>query len=34
MKKILAVLLCAMLLLSCTAALAERIGVSMPTKDL
>ncbi len=34
MKKILAVLLCAMLVLSCTAALAEKVGVSMPTKDL
>ena len=34
MKKILAVLLCAMMLLSCTAALAEKVGVSMPTKDL
>ena len=34
MKKILAVLLCAMLLMSCTAALAEKVGVSMPTKDL
>ena len=34
MKKILAVLLCAMLALSCTAALAEKVGVSMPTKDL
>ena len=34
MKKILAVLLCAMLLLSCTAALAEKVGVAMPTKDL
>ena len=34
MKKILAMLLCAMLLLSCTAALAEKVGVSMPTKDL
>ena len=34
MKKILAVLLCAMMLVSCTAALAEKVGVSMPTKDL
>ena len=34
MKKILAVLLCAMMLLSCTAALAEKVGVAMPTKDL
>ena len=34
MKKILAVLLCAMLLMGCTAALAEKVGVSMPTKDL
>ena len=34
MKKILEVLLCAMMLLSCTAALAEKVGVSMPTKDL
>ena len=34
MKKILAILLVAMLALSCTAALAERVGVSMPTKDL
>ena len=34
MKKILAVLLCALLALSCTAALAEKVGVSMPTKDL
>ena len=36
MKKILAVLLCAMMLLSCVAALAEGelVGVSMPTKDL
>ena len=34
MKKILAVLICAMLLVSCTAALAEKVGVSMPTKDL
>ncbi|MDO4867865.1 MAG: sugar ABC transporter substrate-binding protein [Clostridia bacterium] len=34
MKKILALIVCAMLLLSCTAALAEKVGVSMPTKDL
>ena len=34
MKKILALLLVAMLALSCTAALAEKVGVSMPTKDL
>ena len=34
MKKILAVLLVALLALSCTAALAEKVGVSMPTKDL
>ncbi len=34
MKKILAMLLVAMLALSCTAALAEKVGVSMPTKDL
>ncbi|MBR1558977.1 MAG: sugar-binding protein [Clostridia bacterium] len=34
MKKILAMLLCALLVVSCTAALAERVGVSMPTKDL
>ena len=34
MKKILAVLLCAMMLVSCTAALAEKVGVSMPPKDL
>ena len=34
MKKILAMLLCALLLMSCTAALAEKVGVSMPTKDL
>ena len=34
MKKILAMLLCAMLLIGCTAALAEKVGVSMPTKDL
>ena len=33
MKKILSLLLCLMLL-SCTAALAEKVGVSMPTKDL
>lgn len=34
MKKILAMLLVALLALSCTAALAEKVGVSMPTKDL
>ena len=34
MKKIFALLLVAMLALSCTAALAEKVGVSMPTKDL
>ena len=34
MKKILAMLLCALLIVSCTAALAEKVGVSMPTKDL
>ncbi|MBQ8110104.1 MAG: sugar-binding protein [Clostridia bacterium] len=34
MKKILAMLLVAMLALGCTAALAEKVGVSMPTKDL
>ena len=36
MKKILAMLLVAMLALSCVAALAEGelVGVSMPTKDL
>ncbi len=34
MKKILALVLCAMLLMACTAALAEKVGVSMPTKDL
>ena len=36
MKKILAMLLCALLALSCVAALAEGelVGVSMPTKDL
>ena len=34
MKKILAVLLCALMVLSCTAALAEKVGVAMPTKDL
>ena len=34
MKKIFAILLVAMLALSCTAALAEKVGVSMPTKDL
>ena len=34
MKKFFALLLVAMLALSCTAALAEKVGVSMPTKDL
>ena len=34
MKKIIALVLCAMLLMACTAALAEKVGVSMPTKDL
>ena len=34
MKKILAVLLCAMLVLASVGALAEKVGVSMPTKDL
>ena len=36
MKKILAMLLCALLALGCVAALAEGelVGVSMPTKDL
>ena len=34
MKKILAMILCAMLLMGCTAAMAEKIGVSMPSKDL
>ena len=34
MKKIFALLLVALLALSCTAALAEKVGVSMPTKDL
>ena len=34
MKKILALLLCAMMLCACVGALAEKVGVSMPTKDL
>ena len=34
MKKILCVLLCAMLVLASVGALAEKVGVSMPTKDL
>ena len=34
MKKIFALLLVALLALSCTAALAEKVGVAMPTKDL
>ena len=34
MKKILAVLLCALLVVASMSALAERVGVSMPTKDL
>ena len=34
MKKILCVLICAMLVLASVGALAERVGVSMPTKDL
>ena len=34
MKKILCVLLCAMLVLASVGALAEKVGISMPTKDL
>ena len=34
MKKILALVLALALVLSCAAALAEKVGVSMPTKDL
>ena len=34
MKKIVSLLLCLMMLVASTAALAEKVGVSMPTKDL
>ena len=34
MKKILALLICALMVLTSMSALAERVGVSMPTKDL
>ena len=34
MKKILCVLICALLVLTSASALAEKVGVSMPTKDL
>jgi len=36
MKKILSILLCAIMMLSCASALAEgqKVGISMPTKDL
>ena len=34
MKKILALVLALALVLSCASALAAKVGVSMPTKDL